>query len=495
MIDLAIEHNIILFELPPHTTHRLQPCDVGVFGPLKREWNCRTLEILDETGRPLQTKDVVREYLDVRKRAFKPETIRQAFYKSGIEDVNGCPHCDVNRFSEADFAPSISTSTVLNLPLGFPPDIGDEQGAGTELEQEPGLEPETEYASSSEDGADDEDSGDEFEPSQQAENESLTPPRPAPTPRAPAPFSQIPLVSHYYDSDDDTQMDSAPDEGEDDLADQIAWWKARALHYKTQRDRARSERDTATAHAILAGRSIQQLQVKLNTKKSSKKKDRSIVVGGRVVSTQEGRAEAEKQKRAREEKENKAEKLRQKRNDADVEMRMRRQELGRESMGFSGALSGQRLAQLRDLAWSLRLSETGTREELIARIQAHFDGKPNLREDARYTNIFGARRRRLQESTEEPRANGTFPTICAAARPSTPPPQVYHHLNELSNSPSKASTSHLPFLPAHYVRPSIAALFNALYNSMCLLATLDAIPATPTGPAASVDRERDWFLC
>lgn len=33
LIELVCEHNIILFCLPPHTTHKLQPLDVNVFGP------------------------------------------------------------------------------------------------------------------------------------------------------------------------------------------------------------------------------------------------------------------------------------------------------------------------------------------------------------------------------------------------------------------------------------------------------------------------------
>ena len=32
IIDLALSHGIIIFCLPPHTTHKLQPLDVGVFG-------------------------------------------------------------------------------------------------------------------------------------------------------------------------------------------------------------------------------------------------------------------------------------------------------------------------------------------------------------------------------------------------------------------------------------------------------------------------------
>ena len=38
ILHLAETHNIIILCLPPHTTHKLQPLDVGVFGPLQRAW-------------------------------------------------------------------------------------------------------------------------------------------------------------------------------------------------------------------------------------------------------------------------------------------------------------------------------------------------------------------------------------------------------------------------------------------------------------------------
>ena len=34
-LEYCFENNIILCSLPPHTSHKLQPCDVGVFAPLK----------------------------------------------------------------------------------------------------------------------------------------------------------------------------------------------------------------------------------------------------------------------------------------------------------------------------------------------------------------------------------------------------------------------------------------------------------------------------
>ena len=38
LIHFAKDHNIVLFCLPPHTTHESQPLDTTVFGPLKRNW-------------------------------------------------------------------------------------------------------------------------------------------------------------------------------------------------------------------------------------------------------------------------------------------------------------------------------------------------------------------------------------------------------------------------------------------------------------------------
>jgi len=35
VLQFCHENNIILCRLPSHTSHKLQPCDVAVFGPLK----------------------------------------------------------------------------------------------------------------------------------------------------------------------------------------------------------------------------------------------------------------------------------------------------------------------------------------------------------------------------------------------------------------------------------------------------------------------------
>jgi DDE superfamily endonuclease len=46
-IEFCCDHKISLLILPPHTTHLLQPLDVGVFGPLSRAYT----QILDRHNR------------------------------------------------------------------------------------------------------------------------------------------------------------------------------------------------------------------------------------------------------------------------------------------------------------------------------------------------------------------------------------------------------------------------------------------------------------
>jgi hypothetical protein len=114
MVDTALANNIHLFCLPPHTMHRLQPLDIGVFGPLQKAWFDRCDNIIESTGDVMQTKDVVKEYMVARRLSFKKETIEQGWRRSGIYPL--CPGI----FSEADFVPSHPTSTIARFPASFP---------------------------------------------------------------------------------------------------------------------------------------------------------------------------------------------------------------------------------------------------------------------------------------------------------------------------------------------------------------------------------------
>lgn len=49
VLESCFQNNIILCRLPSHTSHKLQPCDVGIFAPLKTAY-CDQVECLHRKG-------------------------------------------------------------------------------------------------------------------------------------------------------------------------------------------------------------------------------------------------------------------------------------------------------------------------------------------------------------------------------------------------------------------------------------------------------------
>jgi len=68
--QLTLSHNIHLFCLPAHTTHRLQPLDVGIFGPLATAMAHQCDQIIQDTGAEIPVQDFVKEYMVARDEAF-----------------------------------------------------------------------------------------------------------------------------------------------------------------------------------------------------------------------------------------------------------------------------------------------------------------------------------------------------------------------------------------------------------------------------------------
>ncbi|KAJ7433929.1 hypothetical protein FB451DRAFT_975747, partial [Mycena latifolia] len=84
VIDLAIANNIKVGVMGSHQTHRLQLCNVGAFGPSKTHWCARCDAVLHMTGEMIPVSNIVKEWFGVRENSFKAETIKQAWFKSGI---------------------------------------------------------------------------------------------------------------------------------------------------------------------------------------------------------------------------------------------------------------------------------------------------------------------------------------------------------------------------------------------------------------------------
>lgn len=114
VVELALKNNIHQLCLPPHTTHKLQPLDVGVFGRLQHAWEKQCGKYLDQHGFEMRRQDIVEQYMTARNTAFTPELIQSAFRLCGLNPLNP------SIFSPADFAPSKNTSTHAHVPSTFP---------------------------------------------------------------------------------------------------------------------------------------------------------------------------------------------------------------------------------------------------------------------------------------------------------------------------------------------------------------------------------------
>jgi len=130
--QISEENNIQLVRLPPHTTHKLQPLDVGLFGPMQAAWRKQCKNFTLKTLDVMPLSKVVEEYLDARTRVMKESNIVSAWKKSGILSL------DPNSFNASDYGPSQLTSTNAFLPPSFlqtaPPGIDLDLGSDVALD-------------------------------------------------------------------------------------------------------------------------------------------------------------------------------------------------------------------------------------------------------------------------------------------------------------------------------------------------------------------------
>ena len=89
LVDLARENNVILFCLPPHTTHALQPLDVSVFKALKAHFS-RSLRAVCFTRKDFMVtkRDFARVVKEPFELAFSMTNIKNGFAKCGIFPFN-----------------------------------------------------------------------------------------------------------------------------------------------------------------------------------------------------------------------------------------------------------------------------------------------------------------------------------------------------------------------------------------------------------------------
>jgi DDE superfamily endonuclease len=89
-VDWADRHGIILLILPPHSTHRLQPLDVGLFQPLSTEYSAELDKLMNNSYGAISMSKAL--FYPMFKKAwdasFTKENIVHAFEKPGIWPID-----------------------------------------------------------------------------------------------------------------------------------------------------------------------------------------------------------------------------------------------------------------------------------------------------------------------------------------------------------------------------------------------------------------------
>ena len=383
-INLAYENNTLVLCLPPHTTHKLQPLDVGVFGPFQRAWIDRCDSVVELTGSEMPKEEFIRTYMDVRNNTFKPVTIISAFKKSGIWPINRAV------FATEDFAPSIPYSTEA---CDFPaPDDGTD----------------TNHADSDSDS----NSHSVFESQHQTHSVTAShrpPPSLHPSPADVMRISSLPANSHESGCSGQ-QMPPLLQEPLASISTSTPIPPQQFYHNPPLFARIRflEERvEKLTAHAKMSNFELQNLKYQLNHRTGQASKRRKLNVEARVLTSAEGRQlaeEKEAEKTAKEQKKKEAEQRRKEKEVEWIQLRFNRPP----DAPFTGSLTSKNRPDLQEIAGALGLPETGIKEALIRGIKAHFDANPSLRDLQRFSGLFNrATRRRPLEAENQPHIAST----------------------------------------------------------------------------------------
>ena len=88
IMQYCYEHNIILCRLPSHTSHKLQPCDVGVFGPLKTAYREQVERLYRGGSNMVGKQHFTLLYDRARTKAFTGRNVLSGWSKAGLRPLN-----------------------------------------------------------------------------------------------------------------------------------------------------------------------------------------------------------------------------------------------------------------------------------------------------------------------------------------------------------------------------------------------------------------------
>ena len=100
---------------PPHCSHKLQPLDRTVFGPLKRFYNSACCNWMVTNPRPMTIYDIVSIVREPYTNAFSPSYIQKGFQVAGIEPFN--PEIFDNEYLPSSVTDHAAPDAVTTIPV------------------------------------------------------------------------------------------------------------------------------------------------------------------------------------------------------------------------------------------------------------------------------------------------------------------------------------------------------------------------------------------
>ena len=88
ILEFCFENNIILCRLPSHTSHKLQPCDISVFGPLKAAYRDQVERLERGCVGTIGKEHFTYLYSPARTQALTSRNIRAGWAKAGLFPFN-----------------------------------------------------------------------------------------------------------------------------------------------------------------------------------------------------------------------------------------------------------------------------------------------------------------------------------------------------------------------------------------------------------------------
>ena len=370
MIDLARKCGVHLFRLPPHTTHKLQPFDVGVFGPFQRVWRNNCEEFSAVHGRGIARPEFIQEYMKVRRGTFTTEIITSAWRKTGLYPLNP----DI--FTDLDCSPSQMTSTLTHYPASFPVSLTRTPSNQTHSTSSTSSNLDT---SSSSDGSDTDECG-SFDRDTQASSQS-PPPVTLPPEYEPIYHVTIPKPLQLQPLEDTAPMKKRFV----DAATRAEYWEGRASTLQHQLE-------VNNVHFAFSVRENDRFRTKLYAKDEPKEpRSQGLKSGGRLLTTDDVIAFETERADEKADKERKRVEKKEKKVHEEAERARNRDRLGRD-IRFTKPLKRMLRPELNDVLAVMSLPhDQKNARECIRDIEDHVEKYLDLKVDPRFGRIFNTR--------------------------------------------------------------------------------------------------------